>query len=205
MSISSFVTRLSNVLGPPDSANPKGYVEELERLFRGYSEEELDEAATLIFQTQKTTRWPTPAIMLACAKQGRDTLRRLNNPVRRMPRRLDSLGEPYQPRSELEDWNYWSREAFEAADRLIQSDMGRKAAHEGWINDLHDFCRQHRRLPVPKEQSKLIRAARLTDKLYQDALDNPVQSFSAVRPLALLEGSRRLRKQLSQIANGEQP
>jgi hypothetical protein len=53
----------------------------------------------------------------------------------------------------------WSSERIEEADRLIQSDLGRQAAQEGWIVALHDYCRENRELPGIDRAAKLRKAA----------------------------------------------
>jgi hypothetical protein len=54
----------------------------------------------------------------------------------------------------------WTAERVEEADRLIQSDVGVRAAQEGWIIALHDWCRENRELPGVDRAAK-IRAAAL--------------------------------------------
>ena len=53
----------------------------------------------------------------------------------------------------------WSAERIEEADGLIQSDLGRQAAQEGWIIALHDYCRENRELPGIDRAVKLRKAA----------------------------------------------
>jgi hypothetical protein len=53
----------------------------------------------------------------------------------------------------------WSDERVEEADDLIQSDLGRQAAQEGWIIALHDYCRENRELPGVDRAAKIRASA----------------------------------------------
>jgi hypothetical protein len=49
------------------------------------------------------------------------------------------------------DWEeFWSKGAICKANKLIQSELGRRAAKEGWITGLHDYCRNKGELPSVK-------------------------------------------------------
>lgn len=41
----------------------------------------------------------------------------------------------------------WAPEVIRKANKLIQSELGRRAAREGWITGLHDYCRKKGKLP----------------------------------------------------------
>lgn len=53
----------------------------------------------------------------------------------------------------------WSADRVAEADELIRSDIGRQAAHEGWIVALHDYCRENRELPGIDRAGRLRKAA----------------------------------------------
>lgn len=149
--IDKFTRRLMNVFGEPKTTDLGAYLAELANILGGYSDAELQEAATLLMRAAKYRTWPLPAEMLEAAKSAR--------------RELLAKGRETKP-AENHNPDPWSEQAKAAADKLINSDLGRKAAHEGWIGGLYSFCRQHRRLPHPREQHTLIENARKFDELY---------------------------------------
>jgi hypothetical protein len=55
------------------------------------------------------------------------------------------------------------REACAATDRMMRSDVGRRAARGGWIVALWDFCRRNERLPQVQAEMDEIRASHDTD------------------------------------------
>ena len=220
--VKNFLGRLANVLGNPRTGSLAGYNQELSKILKGFTDEELQDAATIIFQTQKTSHWPTPGLMLVAAQEARNSIQKRNRPGLGKVRRLDSIGEPYTPRSkEYDDW-YHSKAAHDEADRLINSELGRKAADDGWIGDLYDFCREHRRLPSIKEQPRLIRLSRMTDELLEQekqALEQAPPELPKTRDtwsraamptrrlhqtnVKFIEGFLQRREQLKRIAYGE--
>jgi hypothetical protein len=48
--------------------------------------------------------------------------------------------------------------------------MGKRAARDGWVLSLHDFCRKHGRLPQHHEVDKLKAAAKFFDEQYAIAV-----------------------------------
>ena len=52
----------------------------------------------------------------------------------------------------------WCREQCAKTDRLMRSDLGRRAARDGWICSLWDYCRASGKLPETQGQVDLIRA-----------------------------------------------
>lgn len=54
----------------------------------------------------------------------------------------------------------WSDERVAEANLMLNSAVGRKAAEEGWIIGLWDFCRNRRRLPQHHEVPKIIAGSR---------------------------------------------
>ena len=45
----------------------------------------------------------------------------------------------------------WSEQSKQQARALLQCDLGRRAAREGWIQAAYDFAREHGRLPDENE------------------------------------------------------
>lgn len=120
--VRKFVSRLVTVLGEPPTASAAAYAAELTNILGGYSVAELDEAATSLFQVQKTTRWPTPAIMIAHAKEARE----------RLNLRQKSRG----PKGNRADAAAW------AADWLQSNPLGRRAILECWARALRNILIQ---------------------------------------------------------------
>lgn len=64
----------------------------------------------------------------------------------------------------------FSAERVRWADHLINGEMGKRAARDGWVLSLHDFCRKHGRLPQHHEVDKLKAAAKFFDEQYAIAV-----------------------------------
>lgn len=84
----------------------------------------------------------------------------------RVAEEVAAKAERHAPKNQQD--SAWSPDAFAAADRLIRSPMGRAAAREGWITQLHDYCRRARSLPDASAIAGLKREARLFDDAYGD-------------------------------------
>ena len=130
------IARIATVFGTPDhSTDPEAFIRELARLTKSYSEPELEKAADHLLSTFVPTQrkpWPTPAEICSACQDARELL----NPPRPIPYRYPD----------------WSPESISKAYKLIVSDVGRRAADEGWILSLWDFCRKNHRLPNASEQ-----------------------------------------------------
>jgi len=114
-----------------------------EKTLSGFSDAVLDGGFRIVagsYFPSKRNPWPAPAICKrACEKV-------ISEKQSAAPR------APEKPR-----YPEWSEEAIRTADGLVHSELGREAAREGWVLGLHDFCRDHRRLPnrheIPKIQA----------------------------------------------------
>lgn len=95
----------------------------------------------------------------------------------------------------------WSQEAIAAANRLIQSEMGRQAAREGWITQLHDYCRGARSLPDASMVYRLQSAARKFETAYQEVAKGNGGTLSAAL-LRLGDTMLARRDELAAIASG---
>lgn len=179
--MNKLLTKLLRMYGNPTSPDPKLMLEELDKSMRGYSDLELVEAMRFILPKSKGF-FPDPeTIIEACSKARADL-------------RTEKTPETYVADAE------WSPKAKADADELIKSDLGRKAADEGWIGYLWDFCRKHRRHPTPHEQMKLIRSAKSFDDLIeQGKLQDGSWSKLGSR---FADGAQSRRKKLADIAHG---
>lgn len=160
--MSEFVTnallkRLGLLYGPPstDANQAKAIIAEYARLMGQYSEGELLAAADRVVTKRKFKSWPTIGDCIEVLEDHRAEVHEQNAPERK--------AEPTHPE--------WSDAAFAAADKLIDCEMGRKAAREGWILSLHDFCRRERKLPSHYQTGALIESARFVDHCAAGAID----------------------------------
>lgn len=153
------IARLAVMFGPADfSDDPRAFLSEIARLTKSYSEEVLDKAADLLIRSHRPTQlkpWPSPSeICVACAD-------------------AQEMVAPSSASNPLAERNQdWTKEALDRADRLIQSDIGRKAADEGWILGLWDHYRKTTRQPTAKEIIAFKNKAYQFDHAYKEALTN---------------------------------
>ena len=94
----------------------------------GFSAEVLEKAAADIVRTRKNEYFPILAECLAACREAK--------------RWLD-VGKPKLQSEAVRKFVGFE----ELADQLIHTAMGRQAANEGWILMLHDYIRNHGRLP----------------------------------------------------------
>jgi hypothetical protein len=93
----------------------------------------------------------------------------------------------------------WSDQRVAEANRMLDSAVGRKAASEGWIIGLWDFCRQKGRPPQHHEVPKIIASSREAwAAMKQIDQDNPMAPILN-KTAAML---RDRRKDLTAIAEG---
>lgn len=139
--------RLVVVYGEPDSSDPAAYLRELSKLLAKFSDATLERAGDHVLATHRGRMFPTPSeCVVAC-----ETV---------LAEQIDSKPPEGQRHPE------WSDAAFRIADRLICSPMGRDAAREGWITQLHDYCRKARQMPDAGTIAALKREARLFEESY---------------------------------------
>lgn len=124
------LTRLGVIYGPPQSADPIAYLDELAKMLAKYSEAVLEQATDMVLRTHRGRHWPTPSECVAACERVLETERATS--------RQNGTGDRHPE---------WSAEAQRIADRLIQSELGRRAAREGWVVPLWDYCRRARALP----------------------------------------------------------
>lgn len=60
-------------------------------------------------------------------------------------------------------YDQWQREQCSKTDLMMRSDIGRRAAHGGWIVALWEFCHRNGRLPKTQGEMDEIRASHDTD------------------------------------------
>lgn len=167
--------RLLVVFGPPQSDDPAAYLAEVQKLIKAYSSAELDKAADLLLRSHKW--FPKPAdIVVACA-DAREILTPAKTPDNLNFNTLD-----------------WKKENLDRADRLIQSELGRKAADEGWILGLWDHYRKTPRQPSPKEIIRAKQKAEEFNEAYRSAQTNDLSRYINLPKLGDLILARRAQK-----------
>jgi hypothetical protein len=143
------LARLAVVYGQPDSPNPAAYLAEVAKMLAKYGEADLDTAGDTILRTHRGRTFPTPSeIVTAC-----EEVRALRTQVPRSYTFEDSYPE-------------WSAPRIAKADRMICCAMGKRAASEGWVLRLHQFCREEQRLPTEREIPELKASAKCFDEAY---------------------------------------
>jgi len=84
----------------------------------------------------------------------------------------------------------WSDERRILADQLIMTTQGKTAAKEGWVLGLHNFIREHARVPTAKEENELRTSSREFEEEYRKCLSG---GFPCAKPLADL-GTKMLKR-----------
>ncbi len=173
------VQRLCIMFGAPEhSEDPAAYISEIGRLTKNYTEPVLDRAADYLIRSHAPTHlkpWPTPSeICVACA-DAQETI---------------SPASPSNATKHLD----WAAPALKRADALIQTDLGRRAADEGWALSLWDFCRKNLRLPSGSEITRC--KADTTDfwQAYQDCQRGGFAQAKSLKTLGDLMNARRNQK-----------
>jgi len=175
-----FIDRMLSIFHAPISENEKGFVEEMRKALHGWDFATLDTAADRIAKTAKF--FPKPAEVIEVC---------------------EAIVAERAPKGATPPVNlFFTGEAFRAANRLIRSEMGKEAARDGWIGQLHDFCRENARLPKGFEISKLKTEAKLFDQAYSACCAGKGGTLNtALKKLG--ETFLAKRNDLAAIANGD--
>lgn len=178
--MSAVVQRLTNVFRV-DAENPVAFLSEIKNLCNGYSDAEQNRAAEILLQKHKYKTFPLPSEVLAALMVARDQI----NP----PKFEDRT--PVKPG--------WSKTEIAHADQLVQCDIGRTAADEGWIRGLHEWIAKNHRFPSQGELSG-IKARSMA--IRRDAEDFIASGRACVVVKTAWDGHLKLLNQLSRIAYG---
>lgn len=175
-----FIDRMLSIFHAPISENENGFVEEMRKALAGWDLATLDAAADRLAKTAKF--FPKPAEVIdVCEHIASSRVVNTTNPASNGP---------------------WSSAAFTDANRLIRSPMGQAAAKEGWIGQLHDFCREHRKAPNPSQIANLKAEARLFEQAYRDVCSGRGGTLG-VALQKLGESFLENRNKLAAVAHGE--
>lgn len=140
-------------------ADEKIWVESMINGLRGYDASVLARAGQRIIMSKTDPGFP---YLAECRKVCEEVIK-----IERAERapKFDEAAKA----KELADSHDWKTKL---ADGLIMCEIGRRAAREGWILSLHDFCRLNGRLPSEDWQiRKCIEAARGFNQAYEDVLN----------------------------------
>jgi hypothetical protein len=153
-----------------DAAQAKKIFSEYARLMTQYSDHELSEAADLVLKRHRYRTWPSIAECISALEDYRRSVHEKTAPE--VARKVS--------------YPEWSQDRIANADRLVNCGLGRRAAAEGWVLGLHDFCRNHERLPTEREIPAIIAGARFVDRFLAGAvnrhdLDLPVPPGPALQ------------------------
>ena len=181
---SKLLQRLVNVFGAPQSEDPQGYIGEISALIEMFSPEEQNKAADIIIRTSKW--FPKPQEVVAACIEAKELLAPKGPQDFEKPKHLD-----------------WTKEALMRADRMIQSEIGRTAADEGWILGLWDHYRKTGRQPTPREVLLAKEKASDFDADYRAAITNDICRVLNLPRLGNAILARRERK--TAIAHGMKP
>lgn len=179
--MNKLLTKLLRMFGNPTVPDPKLMLEELDLSLRGYTGHELDQSMRYILP-KCSGFFPDPSVIIEACVRARSE---------------NSSGRQVQ--TFVED-SEWTPEAKAKAYDLIKTDLGKKAADEGWIGHLWDFCRKHRRHPTPHEQMKLMSSARSFDELIEH--HKKIDGSWAKIGDTFANGALNRRRKLSDIAYG---
>jgi len=115
----------------------KDYVEALGE----FGDDELAYAAKWMKTTRETRTLPVIADCLEACRHARKAIR--------------ASGYQPQPRREGDTRDDWLPHRVDTASKMICSEIGRRAAQEGWLLGLWDFCRKNERHPNSFEADKV--------------------------------------------------
>lgn len=177
------VEMLLTVWGEPNSTDADKYLAQVAKAVEGYSDEIQRKAAEHLSQNYRSSRYPLPA---DCRKACMTIAEEMSDGSKRVA---------------INPYPEWSRKRIASADAMMRSELGKRAADEGWALGLHDFLRNNQRHPTEYEAANIIRASRLFDEAYEAASNNNTPLGRMLKQL----GDEMLRKrELSvNIAYGE--
>lgn len=141
----ALIDRFSALYGEPKTDDVQKFVAEYVRALSPWSQAVLERAGDAVIEQQTHRFWPMPGTVVKACREACEEVSTTQQPVRHPE---------------------WSSAAIAAADALVQSPLGRQAAEEGWITQLHDYCRRVRTLPTPDAIASLKREARLFEEAY---------------------------------------
>ena len=126
----------------PDEESEKIWTQDFVQRMSHWDDAVLSDSAEEFIRTRKNQNFPSIAECNAIAS------------------RVDARKKPPPQKSGSDHDKDWTREAIAKADVLIQSDLGKIAAQQGWIGALHTFCRKHGHLPYGDDVERVKQTQR---------------------------------------------
>ncbi len=166
------------------STDPAAWQKDYDEALSFYSDRVLEFAAKkLIFAERKTGTFPAPSECLKACKEVH--------------------GEFSKPEPKKAKRDEWSPEAIKQADKLLCSEIGRRAADEGWAWQLWDFLRCQGRWPNGHEAAHLKAHSNTMNAETAEFVRGEEDAGRLIAPTRKLLGEMsRRRKQLRDIAYG---
>jgi hypothetical protein len=184
--MSGLLDRLVVMYGKPETGDVPAYFAELSKMLVKYSDDELERAGNTIVRTHRGRAFPTPSEIVTACEDVRA-----------------ARSAPRAPANSFEDkYPEWSKQAFAIADRMTAGEIGRRAAKEGWILGLHEFCRKQRRMPSSSEMSAIQKDAEFVTRCAAGVVDMG-HFHGPLQKLAVAMLGRR--EKLAQKVLGERP
>jgi hypothetical protein len=188
-------------LWPPyrwDDAQEKSWIETLAVKISGFSDQVVERALSEMIGKRDDRRTPLPAEVISGCIEAKRWLD-VENGQKVLPTiRDDGIGSKHP---ECADSRY------RYADDLIcgkfgRSDIGRQAAKDGyWILQLHDYCREHQKLPSDAEIPTLKRRAQETDDAFAAFVPN--DSWASKVAIQAIETVAFNRNKLRDLVHGK--
>lgn len=153
------IDQMTPIFGHPPGDEPDKALAAYMRALGRFSGEALRETADTAIRTAKRRTWPMPGELIEIAKEAERQIR-----LREAPK--GSAG------TEISD-----EERERMFLEMLRSDVGKRAANEGWAADLQDFIREKGRVPVPSEADRLASDAAARDAKWRgrkDSLTGPL-------------------------------
>ena len=183
------IGRLLTQYGAPQVDNTDAFFAEYKRLAYGFPIETVTAAVNLILKAHVWQTWPKPAEWDRACREAKATVAAA---VVRLPD-----PDPYPE---------WSPARQRQAGVLIRGELGRRAAAEGWISGLWDFCRINQRLPRDLEIARLRETTRATEEEFRRARNDDTLPGNLLAVLMRLRGTlAKRRTRLACVACGELP
>ena len=133
----------------------KAWALAIKRELHGFPSEVLEKASQSIIRNRKDRRFPVLAELRGACVEAKRWLDIEGS-------KADLIKSSQPAGSHLD----WTADRLKLATDLCMSPMGREAAKEGWVQQLHDFARKNSRLPQPGEIGALKREAKAFDEAY---------------------------------------
>jgi hypothetical protein len=152
-----FPVRFVDRKGNHDPAREKEWLRSIVEAIGYYEPDVLQAAAQRIIDTRNDRRFPLPSeIRKVCAEVIDD-------------RRKASL--PVHPAAGDKKLSPWSPERVKLANELVQTEIGRRAAREGWLLILHDWVRANGELPRSDSKIRELAGEKVHfEKAYSDCV-----------------------------------